>query len=73
MDYDVFNTTRIYLYISQSVNRIVDIPTYAKAFWCKLVRINVNLIKHLTDLKHRHLAGAFFLALILYHPDIKKK
>lgn len=46
---------------------------YAKAFWCKLVRINVNLIKHLTDLKHRHLAGAFFLALILYHPDVKKR
>src|SRR5699024_11580891 len=49
---------------AQNVNRIVDIPTFAKVFWCKLVQINVNLIKHLTDLKHRHLAGAFFLALI---------
>src|SRR5699024_9329085 len=29
--------------------------------WFKLT---FNLIKHLTDLKHRHLAGAFFLALI---------
>jgi len=29
-----------------------------------LVQINLNLTKRLTDLKHRHLAGAFFLALI---------
>ncbi|MGM8216139.1 JAB domain-containing protein [Bacillaceae bacterium W0354] len=29
-----------------------------------MVQIKLNLIKHLTDLKHRHLAGAFFLALI---------
>lgn len=49
---------------SQNVNRIVDIPTFAKVFWCKLVQINFNSIKHLTDLKHRHLADAFFLALM---------
>ena len=31
-------------------------------FWCQLVLIIA--INRLRDLKHRHLAGAFFLALI---------
>lgn len=31
-------------------------------FWCQLVLIIV--ISRLRDLKHRHLAGAFFLALV---------
>jgi len=49
-----------YVGISQNVNRFVDIPTFTKAFSFKLVQINVNLTKNLTDLKHRHSAGAFF-------------
>ena len=51
-------------YNSQNVNHFVDIPTFTDVFWFKLVQINVRITKHLTDLKHRHLAGAFFLALI---------
>ncbi|KMK74898.1 hypothetical protein AB990_18535 [Alkalihalobacillus pseudalcaliphilus] len=30
-----------------------------------MAQISLNLTKNLTDLKHRHLADAFFLALIL--------
>lgn len=50
---------------SQNVNQFLVASTFIKFFWFKLVQISLNLIKNLTDLKHRHLAGAFFLALIL--------
>lgn len=49
---------------TQNVNHFVDISTFTKDFWFKLVQISLNLIKNLTDLRHQHLAGAFFLALI---------
>jgi hypothetical protein len=52
---------------SQNVNRNTDISVFTELFWFELVQINLNLIKHSRDLKHRQLSGAFFLALI---PDI---
>lgn len=48
---------------SQNVNQNLIIPTIVAPFWCQLVLIIV--ISRLRDLKHRHLAGAFFLASIL--------
>ena len=50
---------------TQNVNRNVIISTITSVYWFELVQISLNLIKNLTDLKHQHLAGAFFLALIL--------
>ena len=47
---------------SLNVNQNLIIPTFTDTFWCQLVLIIV--ISRLRDLKHRHLAGAFFLALI---------
>lgn len=47
---------------SQNVNQNLIIPTIVAPFWCQLVLIIV--ISRLRDLKHRHPAGAFFLALI---------
>ena len=47
---------------SQNVNQNLIIPTIMAPFWCQLVLIIV--ISRLRDLKHRHPAGAFFLALI---------
>lgn len=49
--------------ISLNVNQNLIIPTIVAPFWCQLVLIIV--ISRLRDLKHRHLAGAFFLASIL--------
>lgn len=51
------------LHNSQNVNQNLIIPTIAATFWCQLVLI--IMISRLRDLKHRHLAGAFFLASIL--------
>lgn len=48
---------------SQNVNQKLIIPTIMALFWCQLVLI--IMISRLRDLKHRHLAGAFFLASIL--------
>ena len=48
---------------SQNVNQNLIIPTIMAPFWCQLVLI--IWISRLRDLKHRHLAGAFFLASIL--------
>ena len=48
---------------SQNVNQNLIIPAFTATFWCQLVLIIV--ISRLRDLKHRHLAGAFFLASIL--------
>ena len=50
------------LHNSQNVNQNLIIPTFTGTFWCQLVLIIV--ISRLRDLKHRHLADAFFLALI---------
>ena len=47
---------------SQNVNQNLIIPTFTATFWCQLVLIIV--ISRLRGLKHQHLAGAFFLALI---------
>ena len=52
----------VFLENSQNVNQNLIIPTIMASFWCQLVLIIV--ISRLRDLKHRHLAGAFFLALI---------
>lgn len=48
---------------AQDVNQNLIIPAFTATFWCQLVLIIV--ISRLRDLKHRHLAGAFFLASIL--------
>ena len=50
------------LHNSQNVNQNLIIPTFTAIFWCQLVLIIV--ISRLRDLKHRHLAGAFFLASV---------
>ena len=47
---------------SQNVNQNLIIPTFTATFWCQLVLIIV--ISRLRGLKHQHLAGAFFLALV---------
>lgn len=43
---------------AHAVNQNLIIPTIVAPFWCQLVLIIV--ISRLRDLKHRHLAGAFF-------------
>ena len=48
------------LHNSQNVNQNLIIPTFTATFWCQLVLI--IMISRLRDLKHQHLAGAFFLA-----------
>ncbi len=50
------------LHSSQNVNQNLVISTIQPIFWCRLVLI--VMINRLIDLKHQHLAGAFFLALI---------
>ena len=45
----------------QNVNQNRSISTFTDTFWCQLVLIIE--INRLRDLKHQHLAGAFFLAL----------
>ena len=50
------------LHNSQNVNQNLIIPTFTATFWCQLVLI--ILISRLRDLKHQHLAGAFFLASV---------
>ena len=47
---------------SQNVNQYFVIPTIMAPFWCQLVLI--ILISRLRDLKHQHLAGAFFPASV---------
>ncbi len=50
------------LHSSQNVNQNLVISTIQPIFWCRLVLI--VMINRLIDLKHQHLAGSFFLALI---------
>ena len=52
----------IYQHNPQNVNQYLIIPTIMAPFWCQLVLIIV--ISRLRDLKHQHLAGAFFLASV---------
>ena len=51
------------LHSFQNVNQFLIASTFIRDLWFKLVQI-INLIENSTDLKHQHLAGAFFLALI---------
>lgn len=58
MDFNGLGTLEIYLDIFQNVNQNNVISTIQPSFWCRLV-LNV-MINRLIDLKHQHIAGAFF-------------